>query len=232
MTITQEKGPEATGPEAAADAEPGLAGLGPGDLAPEPGVAPALFMGLVALLVALDVHLDRDTGATLFHVGLELVTVAIAGGGALALWWQLLSARRSNRALSAHLVLARADAERLSGDVERYRAEAQEHLRGLGEDIDRQFERWALSPAEREVGLLLLKGLSLKEAAEVRSTSERTVRQQALAVYRKAGLAGRAELAAFFLEDLLLPAQPAPGAAAARPATTPPPAPAAPAGRR
>jgi DNA-binding NarL/FixJ family response regulator len=55
------------------------------------------------------------------------------------------------------------------------------------------------------VGLLLLKGLSLKEAAEARQTSERTVRQQALAVYRKAGLAGRAELAAFFLEDLLLP---------------------------
>lgn len=53
--------------------------------------------------------------------------------------------------------------------------------------------------------LLLLKGLSHKVIAEVRATSERTVRQQALAVYRKAGLAGRAELAAFFLEDLLLP---------------------------
>jgi hypothetical protein len=31
------------------------------------------------------------------------------------------------------------------------------------------------------------------------------VRHQALAVYRKSGLGGRAELAAFFLEDLLLP---------------------------
>jgi hypothetical protein len=31
------------------------------------------------------------------------------------------------------------------------------------------------------------------------------VRQQAIAVYRKSGLAGRAELSAFFLEDLLLP---------------------------
>ncbi len=55
------------------------------------------------------------------------------------------------------------------------------------------------------MGLLLLKGLSLRDVAQARSTSERTVRQQALAVYRKAGLAGRAELAAFFLEDLLLP---------------------------
>jgi hypothetical protein len=31
------------------------------------------------------------------------------------------------------------------------------------------------------------------------------VRQQALAVYRKSGLNGRNDLAAFFLEDLLLP---------------------------
>jgi len=87
----------------------------------------------------------------------------------------------------------------------RWRAEAEEALRGLGAAIDRQFERWGLSPAEREVALHLLKGLSLKDAALERKTSERTVRQQALAVYRKAGLAGRAELAAFFLEDLLLP---------------------------
>jgi DNA-binding NarL/FixJ family response regulator len=55
------------------------------------------------------------------------------------------------------------------------------------------------------VGLLLLKGLSHKEVSEVRKTSETTIRQQALAIYRKAGLRSRAELSAFFLEDLLLP---------------------------
>lgn len=77
--------------------------------------------------------------------------------------------------------------------------------RGLRRALDRQFARWSLSPAEREVLLLLLKGLSHKEIAEVRSTSETTVRQQALALYRKSGLASRTELSAFFLEDLLLP---------------------------
>ena len=73
--------------------------------------------------------------------------------------------------------------------------------------IDRQFQRWQLTPAEAEVGVLLLKGLTHKQVAEVRDTSERTVRQQARLLYRKAGLAGRSELAAFFLEDLLLPRQ-------------------------
>jgi DNA-binding CsgD family transcriptional regulator len=71
--------------------------------------------------------------------------------------------------------------------------------------MDRQFDRWALTTAEREVALLLLKGLSHKEAASVRGTSERTVRQQSLMVYKKAGVTGRAELSAFFLEDLLDP---------------------------
>ncbi len=74
---------------------------------------------------------------------------------------------------------------------------------GLSEIIDAQFTRWSLSPAEAEVAMLLLKGLSLKETATVRDTSERTTRKQARAVYRKSGLAGRAELSAWFLEDLL-----------------------------
>ena len=62
--------------------------------------------------------------------------------------------------------------------------------------------------AEREVALLLLKGLSLKEIAQVRSTSERTIRAQAQSLYGKAGVTGRAALSAFFLEDLLAPIGP------------------------
>ena len=63
-----------------------------------------------------------------------------------------------------------------------------------------------MTPAEREVGLLLLKGLSHKEVAAARSTGGPTIRQQALGIYRKSGLRNRSELSAFFLEDLLLPA--------------------------
>ena len=44
-------------------------------------------------------------------------------------------------------------------------------LSGLGEAIEAQFSRWNLTEAEREVALLLLKGLSLKEAAAVRATT-------------------------------------------------------------
>jgi DNA-binding CsgD family transcriptional regulator len=76
---------------------------------------------------------------------------------------------------------------------------------GLSSVIEAQFSEWSLSGAEDEVGTLLLKGLSLKEISSIRETSERTTRKQAQAVYRKAGLSGRAELSAYFLEDLLAP---------------------------
>ena len=48
----------------------------------------------------------------------------------------------------------------------------------------------------------MLKGLSHKEIAKLRNSSAVTVRQQAAAVYAKSGLSSRAELAAYFLEDL------------------------------
>jgi DNA-binding NarL/FixJ family response regulator len=78
-------------------------------------------------------------------------------------------------------------------------------LAGLGRAIDERFTAWGLTPAEREVAMALLKGQSHKQIAFTSGRSERTVRQHAVAVYQKSGLNGRAELAAFFLEDLMLP---------------------------
>ncbi|KPK49998.1 MAG: LuxR family transcriptional regulator, partial [Myxococcales bacterium SG8_38_1] len=87
----------------------------------------------------------------------------------------------------------------------RWRGEVRDLMKGLSAAIDQQFDRWDLTPAEKEVALLLLKGLSHKDIAEVRSVTEATARQQARAVYKKGGLSGRHDLAAFFLEDLMLP---------------------------
>lgn len=64
---------------------------------------------------------------------------------------------------------------------------------------------WGWYAAERETALMLLKGHSHKRIGRLTGRSERTVRQHAVAVYRKSGCAGRSELAAFFLEGLLLP---------------------------
>lgn len=160
--------------------------------------AVALFAAIAAF-IAIDVIGDYRSGTAPGHIVFEGVMMALALAGSVIMWRQYRAVHQRANQLSVDLEVARREAQR-------FREEAHEALRGLGEAIDHQFTRWGLSPAEREIGLLLLKGLSHKEIAGIRSTSETTIRQQALAVYRKSGLSSRAELSAFFLEDLLLPA--------------------------
>jgi DNA-binding CsgD family transcriptional regulator len=114
-----------------------------------------------------------------------------------------LSIRFTSTTPTSFALLRDLEIARLQG--QRWRTESRALLAGLGEAIDAQFSQWNLTDAEREVALLLLKGLSLKEVAAIRATAERTIRAQARAVYAKAGLTGRAALSAFFLEDLLAP---------------------------
>jgi DNA-binding CsgD family transcriptional regulator len=83
---------------------------------------------------------------------------------------------------------------------------------GMNVQIEREFARWGLTCAERSVAHLTLKGLRLKDIARARNTSDRTVRQQAQAIYRKAGLDGRTDLSAYFLESVLGGSEPGPEA--------------------
>lgn len=73
----------------------------------------------------------------------------------------------------------------------------------FGELIDDYFGEWGLTPAERDVALYAIKGLSLGEIAELRQTSEGTVKAQTGAIYRKAGVKGRAELLSLFIDGLM-----------------------------
>jgi DNA-binding CsgD family transcriptional regulator len=159
----------------------------------------------VALLAGIDVALDLHQGTTIVHVVTEGGVFLVGLFGTVSMAQRLRSAVRRERAAREEALALAMQLEATQAEAVRWRGEARDLLAGLGAALDRQFERWALSPAEKEVALLLLKGLSHKELAEVRSITEATARQQARAVYRKAGLSGRSELAAFFLEDLLLP---------------------------
>lgn len=73
----------------------------------------------------------------------------------------------------------------------------------LADVIDAQFTAWRLTPAERDVALLALKGLDVAEIAAMRNAATGTVRAQLTHIYAKAGVSGRAQFAAFFVEDLL-----------------------------
>ncbi len=69
--------------------------------------------------------------------------------------------------------------------------------------LDEHFDGWGLTPSEREVALLSIKGLSIAEIAEVRQTKEGTVKAQSNAIYSKAGVSGRPQLLSLFIEELI-----------------------------
>lgn len=154
--------------------------------------------GLIAVLIGWDALSDYASGVEPLHIIVELVLLLLAAAMFGYVLTRMLRGRRQLKQLHSRLDTARAESQR-------WRSRYQSTIRGLSEAIEEQFKLWQLSAAEAQVALLLLKGLSFKEIATARHTSERTVREQARAVYRKAGLGGRSELSAFFLEDLLLP---------------------------
>jgi DNA-binding CsgD family transcriptional regulator len=158
----------------------------------------ALALGSIIVGGTLDLVMDNPATWLSFHVIFETTMIAGALLMATTLWLGWWRAEQSAEQLRLSLVAGRKERDE-------WRHNAQLALIGLGEAINRQFESWGLTPAEREVALLLLKGYSHKQIARATSRNERTARQHASAAYQKAGLAGRAELAAFFLEDLILP---------------------------
>lgn len=66
-----------------------------------------------------------------------------------------------------------------------------------------RLEEWGLTPAEKDVALFAIKGLSTADIAVLRATSEGTVKAQTNAIYRKAGVTGRPQLLSLFIDDLM-----------------------------
>jgi DNA-binding CsgD family transcriptional regulator len=69
--------------------------------------------------------------------------------------------------------------------------------------LEERFAAWGLTFAERDVSVFLIKGMSTAEIAQLRDTSEGTVKSQTNAIYRKAGVAGRQQLLSMFIEDMI-----------------------------
>jgi DNA-binding CsgD family transcriptional regulator len=155
-------------------------------------------VGGVGLFFGLELREEPMTPAEMVLELVKIIPGVLVGVGVVLLFRVSYRQREEQLALLRDLEVAR-----LQGL--RWRNECRAVLAGLGEAIDAQFSRWNLTEAEREVALLLLKGLSLKEVAALRATTERTIRAQTRSIYTKAGLTGRAALSAFFLEDLLAP---------------------------
>lgn len=141
-----------------------------------------LVQSLAAVFFIGDVLTDLIVGAITPHLIIEgLVAVALGAG------------------LAFGAVALRRTIEQM-----KLQAAALQAARGaLAEVIEAQFADWGLTPAECDVAMLALKGLDVAEIAGLRSAAQGTVRAQLSRVYAKAGVTGRAQFAAHFVEDLL-----------------------------
>lgn len=154
----------------------------------------ALFT-CIALFTTIDIIADLQDNLPTEHYIHELGLLALALSAALY-QMRLIWSRDQQIAVYTSKV-AELEHERLQ-----FRERFSKVKNEFSSVVDQQFEAWNLTPVEKDIALLLIKGLSMKEVAQTRQTSEGTVRQQAAAIYKKSGLSGRQELAAIFLDEL------------------------------
>jgi DNA-binding NarL/FixJ family response regulator len=158
----------------------------------------ATGLAAFAMLLALEwVTEGEDIDVADFLVDALVLALLVATSVAAAL--AAIDVKEQHR---GNLALQQ-DLERAKADGARWRKRAEDQLDQYRHAIGEQFDEWDVTAAERDVGHLILRGLSHKEIARLRSTSEATVRQQAQSLYRKAHLPNKAAFAAYFLDDVL-----------------------------
>ena len=148
-------------------------------------------------------------------VALVLVQVTCAGFflwnllvsvfGLAPINWQFHEVIEIGAALG--LVLGVAVSIVLFRSMTRHTAHVESQLRAASgaflEIMEERFAEWGLTPAERDVALFAIKGMTTAEIAGLLDTSEGTVKAQTNAIYRKAGVSGRPQLLSVFIEDLM-----------------------------
>lgn len=160
----------------------------------------AIVFVLIFAFISLDLIIDTRQGTSIGHFIIEGSIAIIALLSALIIFIGFFLERKK---LKIALAAAHFDIDTNKAEAELWRAKAKTFIEGLSKEITNKLDEWGLSASEKEIAFMLLKGLSLREIATARKTNEKTARAQATSIYQKSGLTGRADLAAFFLEDLL-----------------------------
>ena len=154
-----------------------------------------LFSMLFAVIAINTSDFVKDVleGDDWLHIVLELITVGLSMGG-FVLLVRMINHRTTR---DEHI-------QKVESDLSLTRNKLKEIGQEYSKHIQEQFDAWKFTQSEKEVAFLILKGLSFNEIAEARKTKEKTVRQQASSIYGKSKVSSRHELAAWFLEDLLI----------------------------
>ncbi|MEM7654316.1 MAG: LuxR family transcriptional regulator [Pseudomonadota bacterium] len=157
-----------------------------------------IFVLFVVGSSSVEIISEFADGETLDAMADDLFKFSVSAVVLGILVYEQRAHRRELRDLKTHL-------KTVSGRLAELDTQTQEIASQYRAVMQKQFNAWNLTTSEQDVVIGMLKGLSFQEIAGLRDTREKTVRQQASSVYRKAGVSGRHELAAWFFEDLLEP---------------------------
>lgn len=143
-----------------------------------------VLQAVTAVFFTADVAADfvHDGKLDDIHMWLELVATIALAGGVVFLMVELRQVMNRLATLDRSMRAARGE---------------------MAEVIDGFFTDWGLTPSERDVALMVLKGIDNDTIASLRGTAPGTVRAQCTAIYSKAGVDGRAQLFSVFMEELL-----------------------------
>jgi len=103
----------------------------------------------------------------------------------------------------AEIHRTRLDLDATKKELDFFRSKNRELIEDVKKAVNEQYKHWGFSESEFEVANLLIRGSSTKQIAAMMQKSEGTVRNQTLAIYRKSGMTGRNDLAAFFLNEFI-----------------------------
>lgn len=98
--------------------------------------------------------------------------------------------------LRAYLRLTRAEAARSKETIQMLRGNFDAVLR-------EKFDEWGLTAAERDVTLLIIRGLSGAEIAAARNTAQGTIKAQSTSIFRKIGVGSKTELMSAIIDEFL-----------------------------
>lgn len=138
-----------------------------------------VFLGAEASLDLVGIELEEVLGTRNL---LEITVVVALAVGVFITLREMLALRARQKALEDQLRAA-------SG--------------AFHEILEQHFADWRLTPAEQDVALMTIKGLSIAEIAALRNTAEGTVKAQSAGIYRKAGVSGRPQLLSLFIDELM-----------------------------
>lgn len=156
----------------------------------------AVFLGAAVLLGCI-AFFGFDVVADLVEHGLKGTSYTV--GELLHLVFEMLAVAGLGYAaitLRAYLRLSRAEAERSKETIHMLRGNFDEVLHD-------KFEAWGLTNAERDVTLLIIRGLSVADIAAARKTAQGTIKAQSTSIFRKIGVGSKTELMSAIIDEFL-----------------------------